>query len=552
MTDSVTPTRRDLLRWGATAGAAAGLAPLLAACGSGSKATSGAVTAAELPDYVPLKTVPAWLPPLANGVEAGYNSFPAAPPDSVKQPPLKGGAVDSFCLIYLPPPTPMGSNAAWQKVNQRLGGTLNVNYVSSADYQAKITTLMASNSLPDLLQVAPSTGIANLYPFLQAKCVDLTPKLAGSAVRKYPNLANLPTFAWKSSVLNGSLYGVPVPRAIMGSPVYAHQERLDQLGVSQIKNSDEFLRVLKELTRPSQNQWAVCASSGTAFRYQMAQYLFHVPNNWKVDSSGHFTSALETEQNKEAVSFWRQAVAAGVVLPGSESFTTNQMKDAFKSGRATLIMDGWANTFADYWDSMQKIDPSFKLRLLVLPGAHGGNQTFWYSTGIFSYTAIPQSSQQKVDQLLGVLNFLAAPFGSSEFQLLYYGVEGLEFQRVSGNLVPTAQGTADLTVPWKYLGAGPEVQYDGHSPDATKWAYEGSKALVPLGVADPTVGLYSNTNSTRGPIIGSTFTTGLTDIIAGRRPFSDYDSLVSAWKSSGGDIIRSEYQKAHAAGQKKK
>lgn len=551
MSTPYAPSRRDILRWGAAAGAAGLATPLLAACASSSTSTSGNAATASLPDYVPLKTVPAWLPALPNGVEAGYNSFPTHPLTTVKQAPLKGGSISGFCLLYVPPPTPMASNAEWKEVNRRMGGTFNVDYVAASDYLTKATTMMAGNDFPDLFQI---TGLLpNEFEFLQAKCVDLTPRLAGSAIRKYPNLANLPTFTWKASVLNGSIYGVPVPRALMGNPLYVHQEMFDELGVTEMKNADDVLRVLKELTRPSENRWAITAVQGTAYRYLLAEYLFHVPNNWRVDKSGHFTHAYETEEHKEAVAYWTKAVQAGVVVPGSNAYTNNQMKDAFSSGKAACTMDGWGATFDNYWASMTAINPNAKLRLMALPGHDGGKQTFYLASGIFGYTAIPKSSANRVDELLGALNFLAAPFGTSEYLLLNYGVEGVDYHvGAGGNPIPTQQGEADITIPWGYLGAGPEVRYNATTPDSTRYAYEGEKALIPLGISDPTVGLYSETYVDKSAVLTTNFLDGISDIMAGRRQMSDYGQLVSEWRSAGGNQMRTEYQKAYEEGQKKK
>lgn len=549
-----TTSRRDVLRWGAAAGVAglaAGVTPLLSACASGPTTTgSGNAATASLPDYVAEKAVAPWLPALSNGVEAGYNSFPANPPSTVKRPPLKN-PITGFCLIYAAPPTPMGNNAEWKEVNREMGATFNVNYVSANDYLTKATTLMAGNDLPDLVQI--TGALPELFPFLQAKCVDLTPKLAGSAIKEYPNLANLPSFTWKATVLNGRLFGVPVPRALMGNPLYVHQEMFDEIGVTSMKNADDVLRVLKELTRPSENRWAITAVQGSAYRYLLAQYLFHVPNNWRVDKNGHFTHAYETEENKEAVSYWKKAVQAGVVVPGSNAYTNTQMKDAFISGKAACVMDGWAATFDNYWASMKAVNPDFQLRLMALPGASGGKQTFYYSTGIFGYTVIPKTSASRVDELLGAINFLASPFGTAEYLLLTYGVNGTDYHVGAGNNpVPTAQGKGDTTIPWGYLGAGPQVRYNATTPDATKYAYEGEKALIPLGIPDPTVGLYSETFVDRSPVLTTNFMDGIGDIMAGRRPLSDYDQLVSQWRSAGGNRMRTEYQKAYEEGQKKK
>ena len=43
------------------------------------------------------------------------------------------------------------------------------------------------------------------------------------------------------------------------------------------------------------------------------------------------------------------------------------------------------------------------------------------------------------------------------------------------------------------------------------------------------------------------FWDGLRDVILSRRPFADYDQLVSDWKTAAGDQVRKEYTDAMAA-----
>ncbi len=44
-----------------------------------------------------------------------------------------------------------------------------------------------------------------------------------------------------------------------------------------------------------------------------------------------------------------------------------------------------------------------------------------------------------------------------------------------------------------------------------------------------------------------TFWDGIRDVILSRRPMTDYDQLVSDWKTSAGDQVRKEYTDAMAA-----
>ena len=66
-------------------------------------------------------------------------------------------------------------------------------------------------------------------------------------------------------------------------------------------------------------------------------------------------------------------------------------------------------------------------------------------------------------------------------------------------------------------------------------------------LGDPTVGLYSATDGSKGAALTQTFNDSLADILFGKRPVSDLDSLVRDWRTNGGDTIRSEYEQAFQA-----
>ena len=82
---------------------------------------------------------------------------------------------------------------------------------------------MAGGDLPDLILLNTGLGAApNVPQFLQAQCADLSPYLSGDAVKDYPNLAALPTSAWKNSgsLLDGHLVSVPIHRSVAGVTMF--------------------------------------------------------------------------------------------------------------------------------------------------------------------------------------------------------------------------------------------------------------------------------------------------------------------------------------------
>ena len=165
------------------------------------------------------------------------------------------------------PPTPFDQNQAWQAVNKELNADVQFTIIAQADYLTKLATVMAGNDLPDVMLI-PGAGasgasqVQNLTQFLAAQCADLTPYLGGDAAKDYPNLAAIPTYAWKNSgcARNGKLYMLPIERYYPGSMLLKNSEPSTTRRIGKDytpKNADDFKRVLQQLNKPSQNQWAI-------------------------------------------------------------------------------------------------------------------------------------------------------------------------------------------------------------------------------------------------------------------------------------------------------
>src|SRR5215208_4081146 len=265
-------TRRSFLRLtsgGVLAGSA--LVPaLLAACspaqqsrpGPSSAASSAtsreAAAAGGLPTYVPLGNRPAPdLPSTAQGIDDGYLSYPRNPVKALAgEAPGHGGTVSYFGYGYYTPPTPLDQNPAWQEVNRQLNVTLKPSVSSAPDYPAKLGTMMAGNDLPDIMYLLDGLAAApNIPRFLQTLCADLSPYLSGDNIKQYPNLAAIPTYAWRSagSVVDGQLYTIPIPTSLTG--IYTLFRNTDiwdaEIGPGYApKSADDFKRILQQLNRP--------------------------------------------------------------------------------------------------------------------------------------------------------------------------------------------------------------------------------------------------------------------------------------------------------------
>jgi nitrite reductase/ring-hydroxylating ferredoxin subunit len=130
-----------------------------------------------------------------------------------------------------------------------------------------------------------------------------------------------------------------------------------------------------------------------------------------------------------------------------------------------------------------------------------------------------------------------------------YGLKDVHFTLDSrGNPVSTPKGNSEASyVPWRYISSHPVVSYVGDLPGYGRALWDVQHLLIPIAVADPTLGLYSATDLSKGGTYNKTFFEGVIDIVVGRRPLTEYDDLVKAWASGGGDQIRKEYLDAIAA-----
>jgi putative aldouronate transport system substrate-binding protein len=556
--------RRGFLRL-VTAGAVAGgasLPLLLAACGApggpnspagAPVATAGAGRGVPLPAYVALAGPPPDLPGSADGVmPPGYLNYPRDPAKSTPKPLGTGEDVTALMYTTQAAPTPVEQNAAYQQVNKELGVSMKFPIIQLADYPTKLSTTIASGSLPDLLSLGAGngSGIANLPDFLQSQCTDLTPFLSGDAVKEYPNLANLPPYAWRNSVFNDRIFAVPSVRASISSAImFGKGKLLEGVGATQpFKSADDFLRAMKQLTVAG-TQYGLGATSGapTNGLPGIATYFlesFGAPNLWR-EAAGKLTKDWETDEFKAAIAFVRSLWDAGVVHPDAPTASVNQAAQNFYGGKYAL----WANGLLigdTVWNRANAQDPAFHMRAVPPFSSDGTRQPVHFlGSGANLLTVLKKAAPDQVKKLLGVLNYLSAPFGTQTYLTLWYGVEGAEFDfDARGNPVVSPRGQTDLFIPWPNIAAPASVVYNASSPDYARIMHHDVSVIQALGIQNPVVGLYSKTNAQRAASLNQTMGDGLLAIVFGRAELTTFDQLVKDWRAQGGDQIRSEFEQA--------
>ncbi|MFV5993659.1 hypothetical protein ACNPQM_14700 [Streptomyces sp. NPDC056231] len=536
-------SRRTFL--GLSTAVAAGAATTLAGCGSSTTAKGEAASGkVKLPSYVPNSSIKPDLPPNAKGLSAGYLSYPKELIQSVPKAPGDGSKVTLLTEIWTQPPLPKGSNEHWQKVNKALGVDLSAILGTDPGYDEKFSVTVAGGDLPDLMWIPPNQGIQHVAQLLESKCADITDYVSGDAVKDYPNLAAMTPAHWKTAVVNGKIWGAPSPYPAFGQVYGGNPDVWEKAGGLSAANPDEFLAKCKEVT--GGKVWALEPIYVNAV--SVMSQCFGAPNKWRQNKDGSLTFWQETDEYLAALDFVLKLKKTGVFYPGDPKMADAYLKMAQGSiGAAVFANPSGARA------NLRTNDPSLAAEILT-PFAAGGRQpNHHYHLGTIGYTAVKKGSEERVRMLLGVLDYLAAPFGTKERELLEFGTEGADFtydkqgfpqrtergkQQVEGLYSGLATAT---TAPFALL---PSTFAGSHGPQDVKDIYAVEQKLTETAIANPTVGHYSDAYTEHYGRMSTEATDLVNDIVSGRRKTGEWKPFWTEWRSQGLGQMASEFQKS--------
>lgn len=531
-------SRRSVLSYG-LAGAAVGATGLLSGCstdtGSGSGGGGGGDGVA-LPAHVPFEgTTPDAKG--ENGAADYYRNYPQTPTVTVPEVPGDGEQITAMLSIYYPAWPDAPENTALDELNTRLGSPLKFQQVPGAEYVNKFQTMIAGDDLPTMMEVA---SVARLPELLTSKFIDLTEHLSGDAVKKYPNLANLPEAAWQAASYNGGIYGIPATRGMWQSAIMHHRDDLlaeRGMDVEQITNFDDFLAFCVDVT-DGRDTFAL-ASMPTSHIRQMLR----IPNTWSLDN-GKLTHAYEMPEQEEALNALRKLADAKVVRPDWSTLSSDQVRELFTDGSALMTngtYQGWTR-----WHRQHTGDWSFDFGGMPIPGFDGGEGVAHLAAPTWAIGAISKGNEERLETILKVWNYLAAPFGSEEQLTVLYGREGTDYTLDGTDPVQTEQGKKHAMLLTTIVCA-PQMAYYPNDPDVAEKLQAHMQRIAPIAIDDPVRYTYSDTKAAKNVTLSRDADDVFTDIMLGRREISEWATAVENWRQKGGDQMRGELEDALAA-----
>ncbi len=538
------PSRRSFLASTAVATAAvAGGMPLLAACGgsdSGSRdgTTSGKAADKLLPAFVASAVAKPDLPS-KNGSASGYTgkvdlaALATSVPDKLGtgapfkiMSPFWGSPPKAGCAYYTALDAAAGTKVTWQNQD---GNT----------YGQKLGAVLASSSIPDMVVVPGWELVGKISNAVTAKFMDLGPYLAGDKVKKYPNLAAIPSDAWRMGIFGGALRGIPMPAATANwiTPLY-RKDIFDKKGYAVPKSPDEFMSWAKEATSSKAKVWACGDMTWSAWS------IFGVRGSgtigWDIGSDGKLTYRIEQPEYLEALEWVRKLFDAGVVHPDDKARSGDQGQ-RFTAGQILVYNTNIADWYGKVAEQAQS-NPDLQIDAIDLFGADGGDPTLYASQPATIWSLIRKgASKATIENALAAANFAAAPYGTKERMLVDYGVEGTHYTVKDGVPAKNDLGNSEVLNAWVMLAA--PAAYFAHPdfPDVARKQVEWQQRMGAFMKKTSTFGM-NIVEPSRYANLNSQFEQLELDYVRGNKKLSDVQQAISTWKSSGGDKLRDWYK----------
>ncbi|MFI6208754.1 extracellular solute-binding protein [Streptomyces sp. NPDC051041] len=544
------PTRRSFLASTAVATAAvAGGMPLLAACGGGSGAgsregtTSGKDARKLLPAYVASNVVTPDIPS-RNGSAVGFTGKLdlADLKTSVPEKLGKGSRVTVMSPFWGSPPK--DGNAYYKAMNDLIGVDVVWQNQDGNTYDQKLGAVLASSDVPDVV-VVPGWNMTGKIPSaVIGKFADLGPYLSGDAVKDYPNLAAIPTDAWQRSIFGGKLRGLPMPSSYVTGivPLY-RKDVFDEEGYEVPRSADEFMALAKEITNARAKRWACLDMKWTAFNAFGVLSGEEKSLGWN-EVDGKLVYRVETDEYLEALEWTRKLFAAGVVHPDAELGKSNATDPGPKFAAGEFLI--YNQDMSQWWSRTAEQatqNPDFEIWGMDIFGHDGGDPTLWAKNpaGIFAFVN-KKASEDKIRDVLAVANVTAAPYGTKEYMLTNYGVEGTHYTVEDGVPTKTDQGNIDVMNAYVMIASPAPTIAHPDFPEVARGQVEWQQRMGAFTRKSAFYGMQI-TEPARWTNLSNDFEQLEDDFVRGRKKMSDVQQAVSDWRSKGGDELRDWYRK---------
>jgi putative aldouronate transport system substrate-binding protein len=445
-------------------------------------------------------------------------------------------------------------------LNQKFNSTFEFMFVSRGanDYQNKLNLLIASDDLPDLIQVNDYSILTTMVEMgLIIPLDDLVDKY-GQEMR-----AIRPPETWEPFIFNGKLYSLPNQYRNDGVIGTIREDWVKKLGFDIPKTIEEYENVIRAFTDNDPDNNSIKDTYGisgpntpiTSTFLPAYQYYEILPDQWVVKNDGTLGYGSIQPEMLDALKLINKWFRAGYIDPQFPLYNREKFEEVIGLGK-----------FGSFGSTeVQRLDPAFDIGLFELhsrePDSHfiayepiiskTGKKILWTNDfRSIGYTMAISKKAPGPIRLMKLLNYAASEEG---YLRIRYGIEGTHY-----TIDP--DGTFRFTPEWEDINkrtrAGLSIQYSNmfrrewFDRAASKEVWDGVRLFDVYGM--PTSPIFNTTeadieyNSVLSNLRNESFTKMIcsTDPNALDKMFADF---CTSWLSSGGEEVTKQKNASYQA-----
>ncbi len=463
-----------------------------------------------------------------------------------------------------------------QDFEKRTNSEIDITWVPYQSYSDKANLLMASNNVPDVMQVMAQNGNV-FYPQVvravkQGIFQDLTPYLKTDGfIKKNAVMKNWPQIVWNSCSLNGKIYAMPRQSqpVASNSGVIVRKDIMQKAGITKEPTTmDELGDYIIQMSKAG-NMYGLQFSRPDFDSTDVKAFAvaFTGVQDWGVDSKGNFTYQSFMPEYDNFLTWMKKLYDAKAIDP---EFTLNQSDNSdFVKGKSAVKMNTWWN-----WDqSADGVSKKFFNASVtndarvwcLLPPKGPKAYAVSITPGFLQYPLLVSSkvSKSNMTRLMDILN----GHTDNDFQtFLMYGYANQDYTLTNGKYMVSADQqkhkTANAVGSWYMLFLESDPDYIATkfvNANASSENIARVKEVASAADKDykqdkldlPQLGIDSTTYDNKW----STLTTSLNDykakVVMGKISLAQWDAYVkSITSSSDYQAIQKEYKTAYTAAKK--
>jgi putative aldouronate transport system substrate-binding protein len=490
----------------------------------------------------------------AGAAALGATVFGKAPVFAQDRETIK---VTSIRYVYGTPPPVDGVGLGM--INERFGFDYQPLLVPEATYTEKLTTVIASGDIPDI--VTFKSGDSNYYKWAsQGAFLDLEPYLAD-----YPNLAVVTPDRLNVVRVDGTLFGMPMYYPQYALTASIRQDWLDNLGLTVPTSYEELKAVALAFTQgdptgKGESTYGIAVGELVNPSYAMGAYWDPLAWFHKDDQDRLIPGSIAVG-SQERIQFLADLYAEGAITRDFAVLDWAATNAEFYGSKAGIFIGAPRGMSQDYYASLIAIAPEALVKPIPAFAAPDGSQGFLAASGTSGNWALSAELAGDEDKLRRILEFLdfARTFYPVDQQVATnadytwtFGVEGEGYEVVDGkvNSLDSAtepKGFAPRSYfidPTSWPPTDDAIDYSlGYTqqPAQGVWAKELQTMWTEsTPYINPNNGIVSETNQTEGTEISNWVNGEHTKMIAGQRGTDTWAEFVSEYLERGGEQIISE------------